>query len=87
MLDHEVKLVNDGMDIIDKSLDKIKCKKRHFIQGNHEQWLDNFVEKHPYLPQYETKNALKIKERGYNFYLKVTIFKPIYNSKSVIPVI
>jgi hypothetical protein len=67
MLDREVQLVNDGMDIIDKSLDKVKCKKRHFIQGNHEQWLDNFVVRHPYLPQYETRKALKIKERGYKY--------------------
>ena len=43
MLEKEVKLVNRGMDIIDKSLDKAKCKKRYFIQGNHELWLDEFV--------------------------------------------
>jgi hypothetical protein len=68
MLDGEVKLVNDGMDVIDKSLDKAKCKQRHFIQGNHEVWLDNFVTKHPYLPQYETKKALKLKERKYKYW-------------------
>ena len=68
MLDKEVKSVNDGMDIIDKSLDKIKCKKRYFIQGNHELWLDNFVDKHPYLPQYKTENALNIKKRGYEYW-------------------
>ena len=68
LLDKDVKAVNKGMDIIDKSLDKIKCKKRHFIQGNHEVWLDNFVVKYPYLDQYETYNALKLKERGYEYH-------------------
>ncbi len=68
MLNNEVEAVNEGMDIIDKSLDKVKCKQRHFIQGNHEVWLDNFVIKHPYLPQYETKKALRLKERKYKYW-------------------
>ena len=76
MLDKEIALVNDGMDIIDESLNKVKCKNRHFIQGNHELWLDNFVVRHPYLPQYKTKNALKIKERGYK-YLRYLSNKPL----------
>ena len=68
MLNNEVKAVNEGMDVIDRSLDKVKCKQRHFIQGNHEVWLDNFVTKHPYLPQYETQKALKLKERKYKYW-------------------
>tara|TARA_R100000781_G_scaffold32898_4_gene23949 strand:- start:193 stop:972 length:780 start_codon:yes stop_codon:yes gene_type:complete len=72
MLDREVQLVNDGMDIIDRSLDKVKCKKRHFIQGNHEVWLDKFVTKHPYLPQYETKKALRLKERKYKYWPEIS---------------
>ena len=68
MLDKEVKSVNKGMDLIDKSLDKVNCKERHFIQGNHEVWLDKFVLKHPYLPKFRTENALKIKERGYSYW-------------------
>ena len=68
MLDKEVKAVNKGMDIIDKSLNKIDCNERYFIQGNHELWLDEFVEKHPYLPQYNTENALRLKERGYEYW-------------------
>ena len=54
MLKKEVSKVNKGMDVIDKSLDKVNCKKRYFIQGNHELWLDNFVVKHPYLPEFKT---------------------------------
>lgn len=75
-LDEDVIAVNKGMDIIDKSLDKVGCKERHFIEGNHELWLQSFVDEHPYLSQYRTQNALKLKERGYKFhpcgkYLKI----------------
>ena len=68
LLDKDVKVVNKGMDKIDKSLDKVKCKERHFIQGNHEVWLDNFVIRYPYLSHYSTEKALKIKERGYQYH-------------------
>tara|TARA_R100000329_G_C7618701_1_gene219894 strand:+ start:4729 stop:5490 length:762 start_codon:yes stop_codon:yes gene_type:complete len=75
MLDKEVKLVNDGMDLIDKELDKIQCNERHFIQGNHELWLDNWVTKHPYLPQYKTEIALNLKSRGYKYWKYVSTKK------------
>ena len=68
MLNKEVRQVNKGMDIIDSSLNKVNCTERHFIQGNHEVWLDNFVHKHPYLPAYETQKALKLDERGYTYW-------------------
>jgi len=67
-LDQDVKAVNDGMDIIDEALDKVGCKEKHFIEGNHELWLQAFVEEHPYLPQYKTQNALELKGRGYKFH-------------------
>ena len=35
LLDKDVKAVNKGMDEIDKVLDKVNCKERHFVQGNH----------------------------------------------------
>lgn len=68
LLDKDVKAVNKGMDIIDESLDKVKCKERHFVQGNHEVWLDKFVTRYPYLDHYMTYNALKLKERGYEYH-------------------
>ena len=68
LLDKDLKAVNKGMNQIDKSLDKAKCKERYFIQGNHEVWLDKFVIRYPYLEQYTTENALKLKERGYEYY-------------------
>ena len=68
LLDFDIKAVNAGMDWIDESLDKAGTKERHFVQGNHEVWLDKFVTRHPYLSQYKTKNALRLKERGYKFH-------------------
>ena len=61
LLNKDVKDVNKGMNIIDKSLDKVNCKERHFVQGNHEVWLDKFVIRYPYLEQYKTENALGIR--------------------------
>ena len=68
LLDFDVRSVNAGMDWIDESLDKAGTKERHFVQGNHEVWLDKFVTRHPYLTKYKTKNALKLAERGYKFH-------------------
>jgi hypothetical protein len=68
LLDKDVSDVNAGMDIIDKSLDKVNCKERHFVQGNHEVWLDKFVVRYPYLKEYTTYNALRLKERGYKYH-------------------
>ena len=52
LLDKDVKAVNKGMNQIDRALDKAGCKERHFVQGNHEVWLDKFVIRYPYLDQY-----------------------------------
>tara|TARA_Y100000310_G_scaffold122387_1_gene121053 strand:+ start:58 stop:834 length:777 start_codon:yes stop_codon:yes gene_type:complete len=75
-IDKDVKVVNELFDKIDESLDKAKVKDRHAIQGNHDEWLDFFVEEHPYLPQYRYDKACSIKERGYKYhraseYLKI----------------
>ena len=68
LLDKDVKAVNKGMDKIDKALNDVGCEERHFVQGNHEVWLDNFVTKYPYLEHYETQNALRLEQRGYQFH-------------------
>ena len=68
LLDKDVKAVNKGMDQIDKVLDKVNCEERHFVQGNHEVWLDKFVIRYPYLDKYMTYNALNLKKRGYAYY-------------------
>tara|TARA_R110000765_G_scaffold160676_2_gene265050 strand:+ start:86 stop:865 length:780 start_codon:yes stop_codon:yes gene_type:complete len=68
MLDKSVKQVNKGMDQIDEVLDKVGCKERYFMQGNHEEWLDTYARKHC-RPRFLTQNALRLKERGYEFHL------------------
>ena len=47
---------------------RISVKEKHFIQGNHEVWLDKFVVRYPYLKEYITENALRLKERGYKYH-------------------
>lgn len=60
--------VNDGMDILDEALDKVNCKEKYFCEGNHEEWLNHFVEEHPYIGRFAPQRALKIDERGYTYY-------------------
>jgi len=61
----EIEEVNKGMDQIDEALDKANVKEKHFITGNHDQWLEYFVNEYPYLDQYGLNKALKLVERGY----------------------
>lgn len=68
LLDADVKAVNKGMSQIDEALDAVDCEERHFVQGNHEVWLDKFVTRYPYLEHYKTENALNLEERGYEFH-------------------
>ena len=67
-IEKEIIAVNNGMDIIDEALDNVKCDERHFTEGNHDNWLNRFVERYPYLPQYRLKNAIKLEERGYTYH-------------------
>ena len=57
-LDKDVLDVNKGMDIIDEALDKAGTKEKHFCEGNHENWMNMFVDEHPYLPEYKSNKAL-----------------------------
>ena len=66
-IDKEVKAVNKQIDRFDKVLDKVKCNTRHILAGNHDEWLDAFVEENPYLEQYLFRNACKWDDRGYEY--------------------
>ena len=66
-VDKEIEAVNAGMDIIDASLDKIKCKERYITEGNHDDWLNRFVDENPYLKGYLFKDAVHLKQRGYKY--------------------
>ncbi len=67
-LEEDVKGVNDGMDQIDESLDKVNCTEKYITEGNHDNWLNMFVDEHPYVPQYRFENAVSLKDRGYTYY-------------------
>ena len=67
VVDEDIRLVNEGLDVWDEVLDKVGCKEKHLLQGNHDLWLDNFVTKYPYLVNYSFFKACKIKERGYSY--------------------
>tara|TARA_Y100000401_G_scaffold47601_1_gene36748 strand:+ start:2954 stop:3751 length:798 start_codon:yes stop_codon:yes gene_type:complete len=60
--------VNRGFDQIDEALDKAGCKDKYITEGNHDNWLNMFVESHPYVSKYKFAIACKLKERGYNYY-------------------
>jgi len=67
-VDEDIELVNEGMDRIDDVLNAVKCENRVMMQGNHDEWLDKFVERNPYLPEYKFKNAIHLKDRGYRYF-------------------
>ena len=64
----DIKSVNACIDIIDESLDKANVKKRYFLEGNHEQWLNYLSEENPYLRGLTAKDALLFEKRGYEYY-------------------
>ena len=67
-IDKDIKDVNKGMDIIDESLDKVNCKEKHMIEGNHDDWMNRFVDEHPYMERYRFKECTKLEERGYTYH-------------------
>jgi hypothetical protein len=66
-VDKDVEDVNKLLDIIDSSLDKVNCNERHICAGNHDDWLDRFVDEHPYI-DYRFEKVCKFKERGYKYH-------------------
>jgi len=71
----EIEEVNKGMDLIDASLDKAGVKERHITEGNHDDWLNRFVDENPYLKGYKFKDAVRLKERGYTYHPIGKLFK------------
>jgi len=68
IIDEEIKKVNEGIDRFDKVLDKVKCNEKYILAGNHDEWLNNFVRKYPYMKNYTFKKACRWIERGYKYY-------------------
>jgi len=67
-IDKDIKDVNRGLDMIDEALDKVNCKEKHMIEGNHDDWMNSFVREYPYMSDYKFKNCTKLKERGYKYH-------------------
>jgi hypothetical protein len=65
-IDAELDEVNGLLDQFDTWFEG--CQEKHFCEGNHEVWLDNFVEEHPYLPQYSPQEAFHLEGRGYEYH-------------------
>ena len=64
----DIKAINEGMDIIDEALDKVKVKERYFCEGNHDDWLNKFSKENPYLQGLNVEDGLLLKNRGYEYY-------------------
>ena len=67
-IDKDIIGVNKGMDIIDESLDKANCQEKHMIEGNHDDWMNRFVDENPFLEGYRFETCVKLKERGYQYH-------------------
>lgn len=66
-LDDDINAVNSYLDDIDKELNKYKVKSRIMIQGNHELWIDYFIEEYPYMHKYSFPESTNLKKRGYEY--------------------
>jgi len=75
----ELDAVNKGLDELDKVLSSVGCKKKYMIQGNHDAWLDSFVDEQQsgnYFNSLRFKHAVRLNDRGYQYkpygeYLKI----------------
>ena len=67
-IDKDIEDVNKGLDIIDEALDKVNCKNKHMIEGNHDDWMNRFVDEHPYLEDMRFETCVNLKERNYTYH-------------------
>ena len=68
-INDDIEAVNEGMDFVDLALNKAGCKERHMVEGNHDDWMNRFVDEHPYLADtYLFKNAIRLKKRGWIYH-------------------
>ena len=65
MVEKEVLQVNKELDRVDEALAKAGCKEKYICQGNHDEWLDFFVDENPYLEELRFREACKWDERGF----------------------
>tara|TARA_Y100000593_G_C4313278_1_gene339470 strand:+ start:490 stop:1257 length:768 start_codon:yes stop_codon:yes gene_type:complete len=69
LIDFEIGQVNEELDKIDEICNKLKIKERYVTTGNHDIWLDQFVEnkvgEHSVLKDYTFLEACHWKSRGW----------------------
>ena len=60
--------VNKLLDKFDASCRKAGVRKKHLLLGNHDEWLNNFIDEHPYLEdKYSPQACMRLEERGYDW--------------------
>jgi len=63
-IDQDIEDVNDILDCFD---DAFNIEHKYMLEGNHDDWLNKFVDRHPYMKDYTFKSACKLNQRGYQF--------------------
>lgn len=67
-IDKDIEDVNEWMDELDEALKKAKCKRKVMVEGNHDDWMNRFVEENPFLKGYTFPEAVRLKERGWEYH-------------------
>ena len=67
LIEEEIGGVNEGIDQFDEVLNLVGCTEKYICAGNHDEWLNAFVEKYPYMRGYTFRNACRWEERGYKY--------------------
>lgn len=71
MIDKMLEESNKWINEFDDVLEWISCKDKWILAGNHDEWLDNFVNSkvgsHPVLKEYTFRKACRWDERGYKY--------------------
>lgn len=65
----DLRVANKLLDEIDAAADFSGVVNKFYCEGNHEVWIDNFIEENPFLEkEYSVQNAFLLKERKYKYY-------------------
>lgn len=67
-LEPELAAVNAALDRLDASCSAAGVREKVITLGNHDDWLTRFVERHPYVPQYNPEPAMQLRRRGWRVY-------------------
>jgi hypothetical protein len=82
-IDKDIADANDMLDRFDRVAERVKVKRKEFLQGNHDEWLDRLVEENPYLERtrheygqgYLFRHAVGLHRRGWRYHQLNDILK------------